>query len=391
MTLYPYSTQSVDESDERELLLALRDSHLTQGPRVKELEKQIAAFCGSKYALCFNSATSALFATYHAIKNRLKTDTQNYAITTPISFVATSNMLLANNIFPIFADVLPNGSINPKEVRNILQTHKFRESVSLLVSVDYAGLSVECEELQAIAEEYNLLWISDSSHAFGARYKGKRVGALALASVFSFHAIKPITTAEGGALLTNDKELYESACRVSNHGITKTKAWNCDCTEVGFNFRMNELSAALGLSQLRKLEAFITRRNEIASFYDTYFAKNDFFSTLSCPQDMTSTRHLYPILLYPYLWCAKEDIFNQLHSRGVGVQVHYKPIYQFSLYKKHFGEMGLKNADEFYLSELSIPCTQTMELKDAKIVASIVLEVLESFASKPFTDYKCRG
>ena len=142
MTLYPYSTQSVDESDERELLLALRDSHLTQGPRVKELEKQIAAFCGSKYALCFNSATSALFATYHAIKNRLKTDTQNYAITTPISFVATSNMLLANNIFPIFADVLPNGSINPKDVRNILQTHKFRESVSLLVSVDYAGLSV---------------------------------------------------------------------------------------------------------------------------------------------------------------------------------------------------------------------------------------------------------
>ncbi|MGI0407020.1 UDP-4-amino-4,6-dideoxy-N-acetyl-beta-L-altrosamine transaminase [Helicobacter himalayensis] len=376
---YPYSTQLIDESDKKALLSALESTHLTQGQRVVEFEKALAEFCGVKYALCLNSATSALYVAYHWFKAQ-NLDSQIYAITTPISFVATCNMMLANAITPLFAEVLPNGNINPKSVREILNTHKNKESIKLLVSVDYAGLSVEGEELEKIAQEFNLVWISDSSHAFGASYKGAKIGSLAHASIFSFHAIKPITTAEGGALLTNDESLYAHAQAMLSHGIIKGRAWNYDCIDIGFNFRMNELSAALGLSQLPKIKRFISVREEIARFYDEIFAKNPYFSTIARPSYMQSSHHLYPILLFPSLWCAKEDIFNALLTQGIGAQVHYKPIYQFSLYKRLFGEMRLESAESFYLSELSIPCAQNMSIKDAKEVAHILLEVLESSA-----------
>ena len=381
--MYPYSTQCIQEDDKSALLRALDDENLTQGWRAKEFESTIASMCGTQYALVCNSATSALYIAYHAIKSTIEstpksTNTPIFAITTPISFVATTNMMLANHITPIFADITPSGHLDATSVREILSTHPHRAHIKLLVSMDYGGRSVDCAQMRQIAQEFDLIWVSDSSHSFGARFQGEQIGAQADVSIFSFHAIKPITTAEGGALVTNNEHLHTHAQRLISHGIAKGRAWEYDCLDCGFNFRMHELSAALGLSQIHKIESFIAKREEIARFYDHYFVDNPFFKTLPPAQD-TSTHHLYPIFLHPRFWAHKIAIFESLHAQGVGVQVHYIPIHTFSLYKQRFGEVKLENAQRFYNAELSIPCTQNMERDDAKKVGDIILDVLDSY------------
>lgn len=379
--MYPYSTQLIQEDDKSALLDALSDEYLTQGWRAREFESAIAQYCGAHYALVCNSATSALYIAYHAINSMLYAKSPNtpiFAITTPISFVATTNMMLANHITPIFADITPSGHLDAKSVREILTSHPHKAHIKILVSMDYGGASIDCEQMRQLAQEFDLIWVSDSSHAFGASYRGQKLGSQADVSIFSFHAIKPITTAEGGALVTNHEEIYTYAQPLISHGIIKGKAWEYDCLDCGFNFRMHELSAALGLSQIHRIESFIAKREEIAQFYHQYFANNPFFSLLPHSQDQ-STHHLYPIFLHPPLWQHKRSIFENLHAHGVGVQVHYIPIYSFSLYKQRFGVMSLENAQRFYNAELSIPCAQSMDREDAKKVGDIILDVLDSY------------
>lgn len=379
--MYPYSTQLIQEDDKSAILRALDDENLTQGWRAREFELAIANTCGTQYALVCNSATSALYVAYHAIKSLLDAkspDEPIFAITTPISFVATTNMMLANHITPIFADITPSGHLNTASVREILTSHPHRAQIKLLVSMDYGGRSVDCEQMRQLAQEFDLIWVSDSSHAFGASFRGQKLGSQADVSIFSFHAIKPITTAEGGALVTNDECIYTHAQRIISHGIVKGRAWEYDCLDCGFNFRMHELSAALGLSQIQKIESFIAKREKIAQFYNQYFAQNPFFEILPPSQDQ-STHHLYPIFLHPQFWAHKTSIFESLHALGIGVQVHYIPIYSFRLYKQRFGEMSLEHTQRFYNAELSIPCAQNMEYDDAKKVGDIILDVLDSY------------
>lgn len=378
--MYPYSTQFIQEDDKKAVLCALDDKNLTQGWRAQEFESVIAKYCNVSHAIVCNSATSALYVAYHAIKSMLHTKSPHtpiFAITTPISFVATTNMMLANDITPIFADITPSGHLDPKSVREILTTHPHKQHIKLLVSMDYGGQSIDCTHMRELAQEFDLFWVSDSSHAFGASFQGSKVGSQADMTIFSFHAIKPITTAEGGALVTNNEVLFTHAKRLVSHGILKGDAWEYDCLECGFNFRMHELSAALGLSQLPKLQSFITKRTQIAQFYQQYFRNNPFFTILPQATDI-HTYHLYPIFLHEQFWDCKKRIFADLHKRGIGVQVHYIPIYSFSLYKQKFGEIHLQNAQRFYNAELSIPCAQSMNLDDAKHVGEIILKVLDS-------------
>lgn len=392
--MIPYSTQLIDESDAKALNLALHSPHLTQGKLIKEFESALCQKANAKYAIAFNSATSALYALYgafiykyfpHIAKSRInplrQADVQQeiYFVTTPISFVATTNMMLVWGITPIFCDVKDDGNIDEKALAKILATHQKREHIKAIVSVDYAGKSVEYEALQNLAKEYNLLLFADSSHAFGGSYHNKPIGSLANASIFSFHALKPITTAEGGALVTDDEELAHYVRLLLSHGVEKKRLWNYDCLLAGMNFRLSELGAALGLSQLKKLESFIESRHKIARFYDGFFANNPHFGTIAIPESIQSTHHLYPILLYPHLWCKKEQIFESMQEQGLGVQVHYKPIYQFSLYRGIFGEVRCENAEKFYLAEISIPCHQGLSLKEAENIAKIVTQICESY------------
>ncbi|MGX3098408.1 UDP-4-amino-4,6-dideoxy-N-acetyl-beta-L-altrosamine transaminase [Helicobacter sp. 23-1046] len=388
MKVYPYSTQLIESDDRESVCRALKSSHLTQGEITKRFEDALAQFVGARYALVLNSATSALYATFFALKAKYwARDSHIYAITTPITFVATSNMMLQNGITPIFANIKENGNIDSQSIKEILQSHPKKDMIKMIVSVDYGGQSVDCDEIACIAKEHNLIWVSDSSHSFGGSYKGRKIGGIADVSIFSFHAIKPITTAEGGAIMTNDEEIYAFASKILNHGVIKGEAWEYDCTHSGFNFRLSEIGAALGLSQLTKIQSFLSRRGEIAKFYDEVFANNEFFDTMARDSHIMSSHHLYPIFLRPDLAQRKKEIFASLHKNGMLVQVHYRPICQFSLYKQLCQKDFLVSkevrecADRFYNAELSIPCAQSMSMQDAKIVSEVIMEVFKSVAS----------
>ncbi|WP_304149782.1 DegT/DnrJ/EryC1/StrS family aminotransferase [Helicobacter bilis] len=388
----PYSTQSINDDDKEAVLNALCSTHLTQGAYTKQFESDIAAYIGIKHAISFNSATSVLYAAFYALKEYVINKKYNsrfknapnldYAannnsfsiITTPISFVATTNMMLANNITPIFADIDSNGNLDLSNLESLL-----REDTIAICSVDYAGNSVDMKGFSEFAKKHNLIWISDSSHAFGASYDNDKVGSKADMSIFSFHAVKPFTTCEGGALVSNDDFFARIASLVCSHGIIKHTPYNHDCITLGFNFRLHEISASLGISQLKRLESFLAKRKEIALFYDSYFKDSPYCKTLNIKDCVKSTYHLYPLLLEDSLATKKEEIANTLATYNIGVQVHYKPIYNFTSYK-HLGSPKLPNAESFYKKELSIPCHQNMTLQEAKMTADYISKTFEDYA-----------
>ncbi|MCE3039733.1 UDP-4-amino-4,6-dideoxy-N-acetyl-beta-L-altrosamine transaminase [Helicobacter anatolicus] len=361
--MQPYSTQFLQEDDFLEVITALKNPLLTQGNITLEFEKALSKFCNAKYALVFNSATSALYAAYNALNLE-----NSEVITTPLSFVATTNMLLQNHATPIFCDIKQDGNINPEKIIPLIT-----KKTKAIVSVDYGGKSVDVDSIKAICKEYNLSFISDSSHAIGSEYKNQKVGGLADATIFSFHPVKPMTTLEGGALLTNSKAIYEKAKLVRSHGVIKKNLWHYDVICNGFNFRMNEVQAALGISQLKKLPHFIQVRENIAKFYDSFFANNPYFTTIHQNNPYISSNHLYTILLNPTLQPKKEKVFQLFQENGLGVQVHYKPIYHFSYYKNLFGNISLPQTEAFYNATLSIPCHHKLELHQAEKIAQKIL------------------
>lgn len=373
MQVIPYSTQLIDEEDIACVAQALRAPLLTQGQAVEEFEKALAEYLGVRYVVGFNSATSALYAAYRACFSQ-----NALVITTPISFVATANMLLACGCEPIFADIGFDGNIAPDSIARAIDSldSSDRERLQGIVSVDFAGNSADVERIQAIAREHSLHFIADSSHAFGGSVNGRKIGGLADVSIFSFHAIKPITTAEGGAISTNDEQIYEQAKLIRAHGLVKKQLWDTEVAQVGFNFRLNELQATLGLSQLHKIEQFLARREEIARIYDEVFMKNPYFTPThpAIPSTHTSTNHLYPILLHKELYCAKEEIFTMLWEKGLGVQVHYKPIFLYELFA-NARKSGGQNALDWYYAELSLPCHQAMSDEQVQYCIDSTLEV----------------
>lgn len=365
--MIPYSTQSIGDDDIAAVVNVLKSSHLTQGDEVEAFEAEIAAYIGTRHAVVFNAATSALFAAYSAAG----IGAEDEVLTTPISFVATSNMAVAAGATPVFCDVKLDGNIDERFVERAITPR-----TKAIVPVDFAGKSVEIETLREIADRNGVMLIEDASHAFGSRFRDRKVGAYADMAIFSFHAIKPLTTGEGGAVVTNDDALAERLRLFRSHGMVKKRFWNSDMVSLGYNLRMTDIAAALGRSQLKKVDAFIARRNEIAAYYDERFAGEKLFSVTKMPEHLYSSRHLYPVLLAPELQCPKEEIFAALHERGIGVQVHYKPIYKNSFYEKRFGDQRFPVAEDFYRSELSIPCHQRMTLEDAGRVADILLDTV---------------
>lgn len=371
--MLPYSTQFIEEDDIAAVVDVLKSSHLTQGAKVEAFEAAIAEYVGARFCVAFNSATSALLGAYAA----MGLSENDEIITTPISFVATSNMAITLGAKPVFCDIKMDGNIDESLIESLITPQ-----TRAIVPVDFAGKPVAIDAINAIAKKHNLLVIEDSSHALGSSIGKHKIGSFADMTIFSFHAIKPITTGEGGAVVTNDEAFAQKLKLFRSHGIIKKQLWNSDMVSLGHNFRLTEFAAALGLSQLHKLDRFLQTRNTIARYYDERFAGHKLFTTVAIDSDEQSARHLYPLLLSPALHCAKEDIFSELQTRGLGVQVHYKPIYQNSFYKERFGEQRLANTEHFYKSELSIPCHQKMSMEDARMVADTVLEVIEKYAHR---------
>nr|WP_096478996.1 UDP-4-amino-4,6-dideoxy-N-acetyl-beta-L-altrosamine transaminase [Helicobacter pylori] len=371
MKEFAYSEPCLDEEDKKAVLEVLNSKQLTQGKRSLLFEEALCEFLGVKHALVFNSATSALLTLYRNFSD-FNADC-NEIITTPISFVATANMLLESGYKPVFAEIKNDGNIDELVLEKLIN-----ERTKAIVSVDYAGKSVEIESIQKLCKRHSLSFLSDSSHALGSEYQNKKVGGFALASVFSFHAIKPITTAEGGAVVTNDGELYEKMKWFRSHGMIKKDFFEGEVKSIGHNFRLNEIQSALGLSQLKKAPLLMQKREEIALVYDRIFKDNPYFTPLHPLLKDKSSNHLYPILMRQKFFTCKKLILENLHKRGILAQVHYKPIYQYQLYQQLFNTAPLKSAEDFYRAEISLPCHANLDLESVQNIAHGVLKTFEN-------------
>ncbi|QQW70786.1 UDP-4-amino-4,6-dideoxy-N-acetyl-beta-L-altrosamine transaminase [Helicobacter pylori] len=372
MKEFAYSEPCLDEEDKKAVLEVLNSKQITQGKRSLLFEEALCEFLGVKHALVFNSATSALLTLYRNFSG-FNADC-NEIITTPISFVATANMLLESGYRPVFAEVKNDGNIDELALEKLIT-----KKTKAIVSVDYAGKSVEIGSIQKLCKKHSLSFLSDSSHALGSEYQNKKVGGFALASVFSFHAIKPITTAEGGAVVTNDSELYEKMKLFRSHGMLKKDFFEGEVKSIGHNFRLNEIQSALGLSQLKKAPLLMQKREEIALVYDRIFKDNPYFTPLHLLLKYQSSNHLYPILMDQKFFTFKRSILESLHKLGILAQVHYKPIYQYQLYQQLFNTAPLKSAEDFYNAEISLPCHANLDLESVKSIAHGVLKTFEGF------------
>jgi len=367
--MIPYSRQSIDQSDIDAVVETLKSDFLTGGAKVGAFEEALASYLGVKYVCVMNSATSALHVAYQMIE----LEKNDEVITTPLTFAATSNMILQCGATPVFCDIRYDGNIDERKLEALITPR-----TKAIAPVDFGGNPLPIESIKALCEKHHLFLIEDASHALGSEINGRKVGNSADMTIFSFHAIKPITTFEGGAIVTNSPVFYEKAKLLRSHGIVKKALWNADMIMLGENYRLSDVACALGLSQLKRLDQFIEQRTHIAHYYDAFFKNNPFLTTIRIDTTKKTSYHLYPILLDRSLWCSKEEIFEALHVKGIGVQVHYKPLYQLSYYKERLGEQRLDTTEDFYKAELSIPCHQGMSMDDAKYVAETLVEICAS-------------
>jgi len=384
MDFIPYGRQWIDDGDIEEVVKVLRGEFITQGKTVEKFERALAEYCGAKYCVVFNSGTSALIGAYFAIG---LTERDNF-ITSPITFVATANAGRVWGAEVRFGDVENDtGNLNPEGLEDLID-----EKTKLIVPVHYAGHPVDLEGFRKLADKHNLFLIEDACHALGARYKDSKIGSAYYsdAVIFSFHPVKHITTGEGGAVLTNDTTIYKRLKLVRNHGITKDVkdflnppdgGWYYEQHFLGFNFRLTDFQSALGLSQLKKLDFFVKRRREIASAYNELFKDNPYFDLPPERNYAFHSYHLYPIRLKDPYKHLKREIFSKLREAGLGVQVHYIPVYRQPYYRNlGYRNFTLPNAEDFYRREISLPIFPAMDDRTVREVAERVFRVFESLS-----------
>lgn len=380
----PYGHQWVDDEDIASVVEVLKGDSITQGPKVEEFEGKIAGYCGAKYAVVFSSGTAAL----HAAHFTAGIKEGDEIITSPITFLSTANAALFLRAHPIFVDIEKGtGNISPDLIEQVITA-----KTKAVVPVDYGGHPADLEKISEIAEKCNLLVIEDACHAFGAEYKEEKIGSCKYSgmTVFSFHPVKSITTGEGGGVLTNNKEYYEKLIMFRQHGVTKNRAkfkvnlnavpgdWYYEMHLLGYNYRLTDIQCALGISQLKKLDKFIQRRREIVEIYKDAFKNNDFFDLPQERDYAKSSWHLYPIKSKDKYKDKKGEIFAKLRKKGLGVQVHYIPVYWQPYYQGLGYRKGIcPNAEDFYQREISIPLYQSIGKEDVNYVISSVLKVFE--------------
>lgn len=374
----PYSHQSIGPDDIRAVAKALRSDWLTQGPVISRFEQALARTAGARYAVAFSSGTAALQAAYFAIG--LKKGDE--IITTPLTFAATSNAALWQGGKPVFADINEEtGNLDPGGVEK-----KITRRTRAITVVDYAGLPAHLDEFRKIAKRHNLVLIEDAAHALGASYRGKPVGGIADMTMFSFHPVKSITTGEGGAITTNRKDYYDKLILFRHHGITKDPKkfkqkspgdWYYEMHELGQNFRMTDIQAALGLSQLKKLPRFLKARRAIVVRYQKELKNIPGLIIPKEPDGFHSAWHLFPVRLAgDNVFARRAELFRNLRSHGIGVQVHYIPVYWHPYYQNLGYKKGLcPKAEAFYESVISLPIFPDFTGTEQKTVVSRLTEI----------------
>lgn len=374
MKIIPYGRQWVDASDIREVIKVLKSDWLTQGPKIKEFEDALCKYTGVKYAVAVSSGTAALHISCLAANIKRGDE----VITSPITFVASANSILYCGGKPVFADIQKDTvNIDPEEIKK-----KINSNTKAIIPVHFAGHPCDLEEIKEIAEKHNLLIIEDASHALGAEYKNLKIGSCKYSdmTIFSFHPVKHITTGEGGAVLTNQKDLYQRLLLFRNHGITKEKEkmtkfdgpWYYEMHELGFNYRMTDFQCALGISQLKKLEKYIERRRELVSIYNKELSKIDKITLPVEKPYVKSSWHIYYIRLKDA--SKRRLIFEELQKSNIGVQIHYIPVYLQPYYQKNFGyKIGdCPKAEDYYQSTITLPLYPKMMNSEIQYIINIL-------------------
>lgn len=366
MPLIPYGRQDISQTDIDAVIEVLRSDFLTQGPIVPAFEDAVARYCCAQHAVAVNSATSAL----HIACLALGVGKGDIVWTTPITFVASANCALYCGASIGFVDIdrrTYNLSAERLEER-LSQAKKAGKLPKVVIPVHLCGQSCDMQAIHSLAQRYGFKTIEDASHAIGGRYQGEPIGNCRFSdiTVFSFHPVKIITTGEGGMALTNDAQLAKRLRLFRSHGITSDAAdmhprapdelWNYQQIDLGFNYRMTDIHAALGLSQMQRLDAFVTKRNAIAKRYDKLLA--DFpIVTPWQHTDSYSSYHLYPIRLkLNEINKTHRQVYDELRAAGILVNLHYIPVYRQPYYEQMGFSAGYcPRAEEYYAEVISIP------------------------------------
>ncbi len=348
-----YSHQHIDEQDINAVVEVLRSDWLTQGPNVSAFEKALADYCGVRYAVAVPNGTAALHLAY--LVAGLKENDE--IITTANTFCATTNMALVCGAKPVFCDIRPDTyNLDETKIEALITPR-----TKVIVPVHFAGHPCEMETIAAIAKKHNLLIIEDACHAISAKYKGQAIGSLSDLTVFSFHPVKPITTGEGGAILTNNEQFYKKLLQLRTHGIVKDPEkqktfgpWYGGMEDLGFNYRITDMQCALGKSQLAKLEGFQKQREKIAQYYFEKLKSVTEVIAPTCLPEVRHSWHLFAIRLKDKQ--KRRAIFEFLQKNGIGVQVHYLPVYKHPYYQRNgYGHLALEHAENYYDSCISLP------------------------------------
>lgn len=374
--MIPYSKQTIEKDDIAAVAETLSSNWLTTGPKVQEFENSFALATSSIYAVAVNSGTAAL----HCAMFACDVSPGDEVIVPAITFVASANAAIYQGATPVFADVDPDSLlIDPADV-----LAKITPRTKAIVAVDYAGQPCDYAALRQIADQSGIKLISDACHSLGGELAGTRVGNLADFTCFSLHPIKQITSGEGGMVTTNDANAAKAMKEFRSHGVTMdyhqrerlaTHRYNME--SLGFNYRLTDIQCALGLSQLKKLSRFTRRRNDVARFYHSLLQSVPFVTPLTCREDVRHAYHLFVIK-----WdedatgMSRDEAFQQMRDKGVGVNVHYQPVYQHSFYVNKFGDQTgcCPNAEAAYQSILSLPVFYQISEADIRYV----VETLEA-------------
>ena len=373
MNFIHYGKQTIDQEDIENVTKVLKSNFITTGPKAGEFENLLAEYCGAKYCIVVANGTAALhLASIALLKENDK------VLTTVNSFLATSNSILYVNAKPIFVDITNEGNIDLDLCESEL---KKDPSIKAIYGVSFSGNMLNQDKLKYLKETYNIKILEDNAHAIGAVYNGIKAGSCTNSdcSIFSFHPVKHITTGEGGAITTNDKELYERILQLRGHGLVKTedmKPWEYEMRELGYNYRITDIQCALGISQLKKLPLFVKRRIEIAKKYDEIFQ-----NTIVTPLytfNGHSSYHLYVVQIdFDKLDITKEELFVKLHKKNISIQLHYMPINKQPYYKNlGYGDEQTPVMDQYYKRSFSIPIYPLLSDDEQNYVIKTLFELL---------------
>ena len=381
-TYLPYGRQWIDDEDIEAVIEVLKGDYLTTGPFVFNFEQAVANYVGAKYAVSFVNGTAAL----HGACFAAGITEGDEVITSPMTFAASANCVLYQGGKPVFADINEKTyNIDPLEIEK-----KITNKTKAIIPVHFTGQPAPLDEIREIADKHHLIIIEDAAHALGAVYKGQMVGSLSDMTMFSFHPVKHITTGEGGIITTNNKEYYEKLLQFRSHGITRDPnklmdnhgPWYYEMQFLGFNYRLTDIQAALGTSQLKKINQFIQRRKRIVEMYNEAFMDIPQLEIPSQNLELESSWHLYIIRLKKdLLKGTRKELFESLRSQNIGVNVHYIPVYLLPFYQQLGYPKGLcPNAEKLYEEMITLPLFPKMDELDVRNVIKAVKEVVSSYS-----------